>query len=387
MTPNSIREYAAAIRERYRRASKADKGAILEEFCLTTQYHRKSAIRLLRNPPSPSKHPRGRQREYGLEVAHLLYAVWKASDYMCSKRLQPFLPELVAVLERHGEIVVPVHVRPQLLQLSPATIDRLLKPFRQRGMRQPHCSSHSSSVLKAQIPIRTFADWDGVRVGYLQMDLVAHCGESTEGFYLQTLDSVDVVSGWCEPIAIWGKQQSRVVSGVDQIRRRVPFPLLGIDVDNGGEFINQGLYNYCHGHHIEFTRGRPYKKNDQAYVEQRNWTVVRRLLGYDRYSTKAAYAQLEEVCSLLRLYFNFFQPIRKLVSKERVDGRVKKRYDVARTPYQRLLAGKVLSEQKVAELGRQYEGLNPVQLRREIDAALEKLWALRDDGPAEQRSM
>lgn len=382
MTPSSVREYAAAMRPRYRAADRVGKGTILTEFCLVTGYHRKSAVRLLRHGPKESPRPRGRQREYGLEVAQALNEVWVISDYLCSKRLQPFLPELLKKLEGCEELHLSQTVRAQLLALSPATIDRLLQPFRQQHLRQPHSSSHSSSSLKALVPIRTFADWDQAQMGYLEVDLVAHCGESTEGFYLNTLDSVDIVTGWTELVVIWGKSQDRVGAGIDNMRRHLPFPLLGIDCDNGGEFLNQGLYDYCGRHHIELTRSRPYKKNDQAHVEQRNWTTVRRPVGYDRYASKKAYAQMQELYRLLRLHFNYLQPMRKLVAKERVNGRVKKRYDEARTPYQRVLATKELKPEKVEELRKEYESLNPVQLHKEIEAALEKLWALREGADA-----
>jgi hypothetical protein len=256
-------------------------------------------------------------------------------------------------------------------------MDRLLGPYRQLGLRRPYLSSRAQVGLKALIPIRTFADWEGLtKVGYLEGDLVAHCGESTEGFYLHTLDTIDIRSGWTELVVIFGRQQERVGGAVDQIRRRLPFALRGFDCDNGSEFINQGLYDYCRRHQIEFTRSRPYKKNDQAHVEQRNWYAVRRVVGYDRYSSKAAFAQLGKVYSLLQDHLNFFDPIRKLQSKEKIDGKVRKRYDRAATPYQRLLASGQLPSEKAEALRRQYERLNPVKLRHELEQALEKLWTL-----------
>ena len=277
-----------------------------------------------------------------------------------------------------------------MLKVSPATIDRLLAPYRaeERRLRQPYLCARSSASdrsrerLKAKIPIRTFADWEGVRadakVGYLETDLVVHCGESTLGFYLHTLDMVDVVSGWTELVALFGRHQERVGAAVDQVKRRLPFPLLGVDCDNGSEFINQGLFDYCKRHTIEFTRSRPYRKNDQAHVEERNWFVVRRLVGYDRYSTKLAYAQLTKVYGLIQPYVNFFWPIRKIVAKERVGAKVRKRYDQARTPYQRLLESGVLTQEQRARLEATYLRLNPVKLRAEIERELDKLWELRE---------
>lgn len=378
MTRTSIQEYAAAIRERYVKGNKAQKKALLDEFCLTTGYHRKSAIRLMRRPPKRSSKHRGRPRTYGSEVIIALRVAWEATDRICSKRLAPFLPELIPVLERQGELDLSTGLRSQLLRVSPATIDRLLARTRQEDVRRPQASLRSSSALKAVIPIRTFSDWEGATVGYLEADLVAHCGDSTDGFFLNTLVTIDIVTGWTMCIPVWGKGQSRVGSAVDRLRRRLPFPLLGIDTDNGGEFINHGLWDYCRRHDIRFTRSRPYKKNDQAHVEQRNWTAVRRRVGYDRYASKAAYAQLEHLYELANLHGNFFQPICKLISKEREGPKVRKRYDRAQTPYQRLLATKVLDEAEQQTLADLYRSLNPLQLRQQIDEALEALWKLAE---------
>jgi len=378
MTRKSIEEYAAAIRQRYLKASKAGKRAILTEFCETTGYHRKSAIRLLRHPPKGPGKRRGRRREYGPEVASAVRVAWEATDRICSKRLAPFLPELVPILERKGELKVSAEVRSQLLRISAATIDRLLKRARKEDVRRPHTSMRSSSALKAVIPIRTFADWEGATIGFVEVDLVAHCGGSAGGFYLCTLVGVDIVTSWTVCVPVWGKRQGRVGSAADRLRRQLPFRLLGIDTDNGGEFINQGLWDYCQRHKIEFTRSRPYKKNDQAYVEQKNWTAVRRRVGYDRYTTKAAYALLERLYRLTGLHTNFFQPTSKLVSKERVGAKVYKKYDIAQTPYQRLLKAQVLDPAHSHVVAALYRSLNPVDLRRQIYDTLEALWKLAE---------
>jgi len=232
------------------------------------------------------------------------------------------------------------------------------------------------SLLKSSIPIRTFADWQEDRPGFLEVDLVSHCGESTEGFYLTTLCAVDVASGWSECVGVWGKGQERVGGAVHRLRQRLPFPLLGLDSDNGSEFINQHLYNYCKRERITFTRSRSYKKNDSCHVEQKNWSVVRRLIGYDRYSSKAALEALNRVYDLTRLYVNFFQPVMKLVEKTRHGARVHKVYDTAQTPYQRLLNARVLTETKRQELAATYYRLNPVTLLRQINNNLERLWDL-----------
>ena len=298
MTRMSIKEYTEAIRWRYLRSAKVDKGKILDEFVEVTGYHRKAAIRLLHQISKPRvKKKQGRPRKYNSAVVDALKVAWEATDRLCSKRLQPFLPELIGILCRHGEAVVPAEIEAQLCQMSPATIDRLLKPWRRLGGRRPFSTTKPGSLLKNAIPIRTFADWEENRPGFIEADLVPHCGESTEGFYLNSLSTVDVATGWSECRGVWGKGQERVGSAVHHIRLRLPFPLLGLDSDNGGEFINQHLFAYCQREEITFTRSRSYKKNDSCHVEQKNWTVVRRLIGYDRYNSREA---LEGTKSRLR---------------------------------------------------------------------------------------
>ncbi len=378
VTRDAILEYARAVSPRYLAASKREKGTILDEFCKTTGYHRKSAVRLLCEPPMAVRTGLGRPQEYGPAVVGALRQVWEASDRLCSKRLAPFVEELVPVLERHGELVVASEVRAQLLEMSASTMDRLLKPYRLLGLRRPYTTRKSPGALKALIPIRTFGDWAGVKPGAVQIDLVAHCGESTEGFYLNTLVSVDVATSWCECEAIWGKGKERVGTGVHKTRLRLPFVLEELHTDNGSEFINDVLYPWCKQEGIRFTRGRAYRKNDQAYVEQKNWSVPRRLIGYDRYSTKVAYEQLQRVYADVRLYVNFFQPVSKLIGKERVGAKVKKQYDGAKTPYRRLLGSGVLEEAKREALAKVYARLNPVKLRAQIDESLEALWKLTD---------
>ena len=380
MTRSSIYEYAKAVRGRYLRANKKAKRMILDEFCETTGYHRKAAIRLLRRP-TPFSHSTtglGRPNKYSPALLQPLKTLWETSDRLCSKRLKPFLPELIGALERHGEIKLEPEVKQQLLEMSAATIDRHLKPLRSRGLRQPYSQSRSSSTLKALVPIRTFGDWAGVKPGSVQADLVMHCGESTVGFHLTTLMAIDVASSWTEFEAIWGKGQQWVRTGMHHARQRMPFTVKEAHTDNGGEFLNHILYLWCKREGIRFTRGRAYKKNDQAYAEQRNWFTVRRVIGYDRYSSRKAFEQLQKVYSLLRLQVNFFHPVRKLTHKERVGSKVRKHYDIAQTPYQRLLAFGVLEEAKRQELERLFNSLNPVKLRAQIDAALDDLWKLAD---------
>jgi hypothetical protein len=283
---------------------------------------------------------------------------------------------MVKVLRQHSEQIIDAATEEQFCRMSPSTIDRLLRPCRQAGGRRGLTTTRPVSLLKRSIPIRTFADWEENKPGFLEVDLVAHCGESTEGFYLNTLCAVDVASGWTECLPVWGKGQERVGGAVHKIRQRLPFPLLGLDSDNGSEFINQHLFTYCQREKITFTRSRAYKKNDSCHVEQKNGNVVRRLVGYDRYTSKAAYQCLERLYSNVRLYMNFFQPTMKLVSKTRHGAKVNKVYDTARTPYQRLMESDVLTEAKKAQLAATYHGLNPVLLLKQINSNLEQLWRL-----------
>ena len=379
MTRGSVKEYVEAVRERYRMASRSEKGEVLDEFSRVTGYHRKAAIRLLRSSrlKAPGRR-RGRPRQYPQEVTAALKVVWEVGDRLCSKRLKPFLPELVKILIDHGELTVTPEVAQQLYQLSPSTIDRLLRPHKRVGGRRPLSTTKPGSLLKAAIPIRTFADWEENRPGFLEVDLVAHCGESTEGFYLNTLSAVDVATGWVECRGVWGKGQDRVGSAIHRVSQRLPFPLLGLDSDNGSEFINHHLFAYCQRRAISFTRSRPYKKNDSAHVEQKNWSVVRRLVGYDRYTSKAALEHLNRLYVYLRLYVNFFQPVMKLQHKTRYGAKVHKVYDTAQTPYQRVLESKVLTPEQQETLSLQYQKLNPVQLLSHINKTLEQLWNLAE---------
>jgi hypothetical protein len=305
--------------------------------------------------------------------------VWEASDYLCSKRLAPFLDELVEALERHGELRISAEQRTVLVHISPATIDRLLRPVR-RLHRHHGVTTTSPSILavRAQVPVRTFGEWADVKPGNVQADLLAHCGNSTYGFFLTSLLAVDVATGWTELQAVWGKGQQRVGSAVHRIREALPMPLRSLHTDNGGEFLNHILIPWCREEQITFTRGRPHRKNDQAYAEQKNWAVLRRVIGYDRFCSREAFLALQAVHQLLRPYVNFFQPLCKLISKERHGARVVKRYDRAQTPYRRLLATDSLAPDRRAALAAEYQALNPRQLRADLETRLDMLWKLAD---------
>lgn len=377
--PHSVREYAAALRPRYHLASRTDKTRLLDEFCLATGRHRKVAIRILLRRPKRSRSRAGRPQEYGIMLRPLLEQLWEASDFLCSKRLAPYLPELLDALERHEELTVSAQQRTALRHISPATIDRVLRPVRRLHRRHGLATtSPSLAALRAQVPLRTFGEWANVPPGSVQVDLLGHCGDTTAGFYLASLLAVDVATGWTESRPVWGTGFRRVASAVYVAREAFPMPVHSFHSDNGREFLNHALLGWARRLNIQQTRGRPYRKNDQAYVEQKNWSVLRRLIGYDRYSTKAAFDALIAVHELLRPHVNFFQPIRKLISKERHGARVIKRYDRAQTPYRRLLASGVLPPAQRDALAAEYQRYNPIQLRADLATRLSELWKLAD---------
>ena len=376
MTSESKRELYETIRPRYLKANKAKKELILNEFCATTGYHRKHAIRLLRHGRKPrGLKKRGRPKIYQGAVVDALIQIWEICGRICSKRLHPFLPEITKVLEHHNELSLPAEVKELLIQMSRSSIDRCLQKAR---FEHPHGlpTTKPGTLLKKAIPVRTWAEWDDARPGFVEMDLVAHCGVTTEGQYLNTLTVVDVSTGWTECLAVSQRTQKAVFEAILELRQRLPFPLLGIDSDNGGEFINDLLYRYCLNEQITFTRSRPYQKNDQARVEQKNWSVVRHTVGYDRFETEEELALLRSIYEDLHLYVNFFQPVLKLVAKERVDGKIVKRYDRAATPFRRVLASDQVSLEAKARLTNLYLHLNPVTLRNSIDQKVALLWKL-----------
>jgi hypothetical protein len=383
VTRASLREYATRQRTRYELADRRQKQALLDEIVAVTGMHRKAVIRLLRRPPRSASAPSraGRPRQYGPEVAAAVELLWQASGRIGAHRLHPFVPELLDRLLRCDELRLPPAIDKLVRQASRPTLARLLAPARSHYPRRGASTTQPSTWLKHQIPIRTFADWDEAVPGYCEIDLVAHCASSTEGFYLYTLCAVDIATSWVELHAVWGKGQHRVTAAIHAVRQRLPMPLRGIDSDNGSEFINQTLYGYCTREGIAFTRSRAWKKNDSAHVEQKNGAIVRHLVGYDRFASKRAYAQLARVYALARLHVNFFQPVEKLVSKQRTGARVRRVFDRPQTPYQRLCAVAAVPAAKRAELEALYQRLNPLQLQRDLDAALHQLWALAAPDP------
>jgi hypothetical protein len=377
MSLNSKRELVEVVRARYLKASKGEKQKILDEFTCATGYHRKHAIRVLKNQlrKSQKRKRTGYKTIYRGEVVQVLEQIWEIYGQICSKRLQPFLPEAMRVLERCQEIELSEETKALLLQISSASIDRCLRAVR---IKSPHglSTTKPGSLLKNLIPIRTFTEWDAERPGFLEVDLVAHCGNTTEGQFLCTLTCTDLATGWTDVTGLLHRSQETVSEAIRMVRQRLPFPLLGIDSDNGAEFINDLLYRYCLNETITFTRSRPYQKNDQAHVEHtcpggrcqgKNWSVVRHTIGYDRWETEQELALLESIYDDLRRYINFFQPSFKLIAKERIGNKTIKRYDPAKTPYQRVLERKDISLEAKARLMNLYLQLNPAELRRRID--------------------
>jgi len=373
----SVQEYATSVRRRYRAGNREAKRRILDEFCQATRMHRKAAIRLLNQGEglSLSKEKRGRPQKDSPEVVAALAQVWEAGDRMCGKLLAAVMADLVAALERHGELQISGAVRQRLLEISPATIDRRLQRYKRVGLRQPQRKQPRKTGLKAEVPLKTWSEWQDAPVGSVQADLVLHCGESTEGFYLATLCVIDVATGWTELQPVWGITQEETIASLHMVWRRLPFKLLALHTDNGSEFINYKLLAWCRRESVKLTRGRSYRKNDQAYVEQKNWQLVRRLVGYDRLSSKEAQTLLLQLYACLRLQ-NFFRPVRKLVSKQRLGAKTVKQYDDPRTPYQRLLASGSLTAAAKADLEKTYLTVNPAALRQRIDELQRRLWRL-----------
>jgi hypothetical protein len=370
------RELLVQVAARYRDATGQQKSQILDEFVAATCYARKYAIHLLTRPELPPVQPltRPRPRRYGSEVQAALELAWTAANEVCAKRLVPFLPDLVAALERHGHLSLSEQTRTQLLRISPATADRLLRARRRDGQPRGISTTKPGALLKRHVPVRTFTDWNDTRPGFLEADLVAHCGARAEGSYLYSLVLTDVATGWTECLPLLHRSQEAVLQALDIGRGLLPFPLLGLDTDNGSEFLNQEVLTYCEREHITFTRGRAYKKNDQCYVEQKNGSIVRALVGYDRFAGEQAYRQLAELYRAVRLYVNGFQPSMKLRTKHREGSRVSRTYHDARTPLQRLVASAALPRDIQDRLVALFQALDPVRLLHQLHALQEALW-------------
>ncbi len=358
-------ELLEALRNRYRLASRKEKAQILDEVVALAQCHRKHAIRLLADAePSLPINASLHRRIYDDAVREAVTLLWEAADRVCGKRLKAILPQLVDSMQRHGHLKLDPEVQCRLLQASAATIDRLLAPIREKaGSRK---RPKASPRMKKQIPIRTFADWHEPNPGYLEIDFVAHGGTSMEGIFLWSLVATDVSSGWTEAVPLVAREQSLVVEGIEVLQQQFPMPILGIDSDNDSAFINETLFSYCQQQKIEFTRSRAYHKNDQAWIEQKNGAVIRRFIGYQRFSGIVAGQALALLYQAMRLYVNFFQPSFKLRSKRREGAKVKKCYFKPATPAARLLEHAAVLEATKEQLRNQCSRLDPLELLHRI---------------------
>ena len=360
-------ELIGAVSLRYVGSTRAEKARILDEFVAISGYHRKHAIRLLTaGTDAPESAGRAaRPRVYDEAVHQALVVLWEASDRICGKRLRPLLPLLINSLEQHGHLQLDAVVREKLLRIGAATIDRLLAPTRSPehggGRRQ-----RPRPAIRGQIPVRTFADWGDPQPGFMEIDLVAHGGGGTQGSFAHTLTLTDIASGWTECVALAVREASLVVKAISGLRCSMPFPLRGVDTDNGTEFVNDALLQFSQDAKIEFTRGRPYRKNDQAWVEQKNGSVVRRMVGYGRLEGLVATEALARLYDSTRLFVNFFQPSFKLRSKERVGARVRKNYYSPETPCARLLGSEHVTEASKERLRAVLATLDPLRLLDEI---------------------
>ena len=369
-------QYLDKLRERYWKARKKQRGQILDEFVATTGYHRKHAIALLRGTRRHRNlhvlSPRVRRRIYLAEDKRTVLWLAELFDQVGSKRLRIAMNVELENLRRQKHLQVSRACFKRLKQISPSTMDRFRRterraPARHRGGTKP------GTLLKSQIKVRTWADWDDKRPGFEEIDLVQHEGGNSSGFFACTLDVTDVSTGWTEMRAVLNKAQKHVFAALEEIRLALPFPLLGIDSDNGGEFINDELVRYCDHEQLTFTRGRAGRKNDNPYVEQKNWSVVRRLVGYGRYDTQKQVNQLNALYAVYRLYVNHFLPVQKLVTKVRDGRKVKKVYDDPKTPYQRVLDSPQVSPKDKRKLRAIHATLDVVKLKRQIDDLMDAL--------------
>lgn len=375
-------ELLVALRVRYGQAKRADKARILAEFVALTGYHRKHAARLLRGGGGADRSaPRPQRRLYDDAVREALIVLWEASDRICGKRLKPLIPVLVAAMERHGHLALDPAVRERLDLISAATIDRLLAPVRREAGSRDRRRRAPSSEIRRAVPIRTHADWNDPPPGFFEADLVAHSGPLTSGNFVQALVLTDIASGWTECAPLLFREQQLLAEVLTVVREVTPLPILGFDTDNDTVFINETMKIWCEAAGVAFTRSRPYRKNDQAHVEQKNGAVVRRMVGYRRFEGLAATEALTNLYRPMRLFVNFFQPSFRLAEKVRDGALIRKRYHAPRTPHQRLVGDPRVPQSLKDALDAQYATLDPVSLLRDIRAAQRALVEIADTAP------
>src|ERR1700716_1486918 len=371
------REVVSAVAERYRSAKRAEKGRILDELCATTGWHRKHAVRALQRHATvtPGEVPasRGRRRRYGATIKEALTALWEASDRVCGKRLKVMIPTLLPALEQHGRLKLGEGDRDLVLAISSATIDRLLGDVKVAASGGKRRRAGFYSAIRREVAIRTFNDWNSPPPGYCEVDMVAHGGTSVAGLFIQTLTMVDVATGWTECLPLVTRDGSLVVDAINRAQSLFPWLLRGVDFDNDSAFMNDVVVPWCREQKLEVTRSRAYKKNDQAFVEQKNGAVVRRLMGYGRFDGVETARMMARLYAAARLYVNFFQPSFKLKEKRREGAKVIKRYHPPSTPCERALAHPKVAAAVKTRLRDQYRTLDPVALLAEIRAVQEEL--------------
>jgi hypothetical protein len=381
MSPRSKREYREAVHLRYKNASRHEKTAILDEFCATCGCHRKHAIRVLKRFKrftKPKAKRRGKPTIYQNEaIRKPLKEIWLAANLPCSKRLKVILPLwLPGYIELFGQLLPDV--TNALLKISSPTIDRLLKPIRIHYTKRGRSTTKPGTLLRKQIPIKT-NQWDQLHPGFLEADTVAHCGESTSGMYINTINFVDIATGWTEQRAVWGKGETGVLEQIKNIEKALPFPILGFDCDNGGEFLNYHLLRHFteRKQPVQFTRSRAYHKDDNAHIEQKNWTHIRQWLGYDRLDNPRIVPLLNNLyTNEWRLFHNFFCPSVKLIAKERFGSKTIKHHDSPKTPYQRIMDSPHIHESVKRSLSQQLENLNPFMLRKTMNKKLKIIFSI-----------
>jgi len=375
MGPEAKKEYAEAVREAYGRMNRQGKKTILNEFCRVTGYHRKSAIRVLNGLKREAKKKSGPEAVYGEEEVQVLKAIWLGMEQACGKRLVEGIGLWLPSHEKRKKL--KKRVRENLLRMSAATADRLLKPYRAKVKGRLRCVTKPGSLLKTQIPIRG-ESWNEKRAGYMEADTVAHCGSSLAGEFVWSLTFTDIATGWTENRGVWNKGMAGVVEQMEGMEKMLPFKLLGCDCDNGSEFLNHHLWRHLRERKapVEFTRSRPYRKNDQAHVEQKNWTHVRQLLGYERLGKMELVEPVNELYRLWGLFRNYFCPTLKLKSKVRDGSKIRKSYEKPRTPCQRVLECAEVDAATKARLRRQMKELDPFDLTEQIEVQLRRVFDL-----------
>lgn len=383
MGPMSKKEYFKAIVLRYKKASRREKSHILDEYCTNCDYNRKYAVRKLasfklRRRPGKAKGKPGRSSKYDKpKILAPLKTIWLSSGLPCSKRLKAMLPIWLGFYERRFGYLGSED-RTTLLDISPATIDRVLQTVRIRYRGKGRCTTKPGLILKHHIPIQTEC-WDERKPGFLEADTVAHCGTSMEGMFAFTLDAVDIATGWTEQRAVWGKGEAGVLKQIKDIEESLPFPLLGFDCDNGPEFLNHHLWTYCRDRKepVRFTRSRPYHSDDNAHVEQKNWTHVRQWIGYGRFEDPEIVKLLNDLYTTeWRLFHNFFLPSMKLLEKKRIGSKIVKKHDSPKTPYQRVLESYHIKPKTKKLLKEQFRNLNPFELQEAIKQKINKIHSL-----------